>query len=157
MLDAATDDDVMDAVRDLRGGEVHGLLGRAALEVDRRRRRLDRETLLQPGIAADVQSLGTELGDAARDHILDLAGVDAGALDDRAVGGTEKLVGMGVLVVALLRVTTPNRRPGGFNDDDLAAMAIRRHVRLLLSLSNHVWTSAKDHPNEPSRTVPGRD
>ncbi len=136
MLDTAPDDDVMDAAGDLRGGEVDGLLGGPALEIDGRRGCLDRETLLQPGVATDVETLGTELRDAAGDHILDLAGVDARALDDREVGGAEELIGMGVLVVALLGVTAPDGRPGGFNDDDLAAVAIaiRRHLRLLLSV-----------------------
>ena len=159
MLDAATDDDVMDAAGDLRSAEVDGLLGGTALEIDGRRGGLDRETLLQPSVATDVEALGAELRDAAGDHILDLTGVDAGALDDRAVGGAEELVGMGVLVIALLGVTAADRCPSGFNDDDLAAMAIaiRRHVRLLLSLSSHVWTSAKVHLSERSRTVPARD
>ena len=58
-------DDVVDAGGDLRSGEVDRLLGGAALEVDRRCRRLDREALLQPGVAADVQPLRAELLDAA--------------------------------------------------------------------------------------------
>ena len=62
---------------DLRGREVHGLLRRAALKVDRRRRGLDREALLQPGVAADVQALRAELRDAAGDHVLDLPGLDS--------------------------------------------------------------------------------
>jgi hypothetical protein len=137
VLDPAADDDVVDAAGDLRGGEVDGLLGGTALKIDRCRGGLDRETLLQPGIAANVQTLGPELSDAARDHILDLSGIDVRALDDRAVGRAEKLVGMGFLVVALLDVAAPDRRPGGFNNDDLAtiAIAIRGHRRLLLCLS----------------------
>ena len=43
VLDAAADHDVVDAGADERGAEVDGLLGRAALAVDGRRRRLDRE------------------------------------------------------------------------------------------------------------------
>ena len=74
---SGADDDVMDAAGDLRGREVDRLLGRAALEVDCRCGGLDREPLLEPSVAADVQTLRTELGDAARDHILDLASVDA--------------------------------------------------------------------------------
>ena len=77
VLDAAADDDVVDAGGDQRGGEVDGLLGRAALAVDRRRRRLDREALLQPGVARDVEGLLAELLHAAGDDVLDLAGVDA--------------------------------------------------------------------------------
>ena len=68
--------------------------------------------VLQPGVAADVQALRAELHDAAGDHVLDLAGVDAGALDHRAVGGAQQLVRVGVLVVALLEVAAPDRACG---------------------------------------------
>ena len=57
--------------------EVDGLLGRAALAVDRRRRRLDRQALLQPGVAGDVEGLLAELLHAAGDDVLDLGRVDA--------------------------------------------------------------------------------
>ena len=112
VLDAAADDDVVHAGGDLRGREVHGLLRRAALEVDRRGRRLDREARLEPGVAPDVEALRPELHHAARDHVLHLARVDAGALDHRAVGGAQQLVGVGVLVVALLEVPSPDRACG---------------------------------------------
>ena len=46
---------------DERGAEVHGLLGRAALAVDGRGGRLDRQPLLQPGVARDVEALLAEL------------------------------------------------------------------------------------------------
>ncbi len=57
---------------DLGGGEVHGLLGRAALAVDRGGGRLDRQPGLEPGVAADVEALLAELLHAAGDHVLDL-------------------------------------------------------------------------------------
>ena len=79
-------DDVVDAGGDQRGGEVDGLLGRAALAVDGRRRRLDRQPGLQPGVAGDVERLLAELLHAAGDHVLDLGGVDPGALDHLGVG-----------------------------------------------------------------------
>ena len=59
------DHDVVHAGGDQRGGEVDGLLGRAALAVDRRGRRLDRQPGLQPGVAADVEPLLAELLHAA--------------------------------------------------------------------------------------------
>ena len=62
---------------DQRRAEVNGLLGRAALAVDRRRGGLDRQALLQPGVARDVEGLLAELLHAARDHVLDLGRVDA--------------------------------------------------------------------------------
>ncbi len=66
VLHAATDDHVVDAGGDLAGRQVHRLLGRAALQVDRRGRGLDREAGLEPGVAAHVQALGPELGHASR-------------------------------------------------------------------------------------------
>ncbi len=45
---------VVDAGADQRGAEVDGGLGRSALAVERRRGGLDREALLQPGVAGDV-------------------------------------------------------------------------------------------------------
>ena len=53
--------DVVDAGRDQRRGEVDRLLGGAALAVDRRRRGLDRQAGLEPGVAADVDALLAEL------------------------------------------------------------------------------------------------
>ena len=55
MLDAGADGDVVDAGGDQRGGEVDGLVGGAALPVDRRRRGLDRQAGLEPGVAAGLE------------------------------------------------------------------------------------------------------
>ena len=55
------------------------LLGGAALAVDGRRRDLDRQAGLEPGVAADVHPLLAELLDAAADHVADLERVDPGA------------------------------------------------------------------------------
>ncbi len=84
MLDTAADDDVVDARGDQRCGEVDRLLGRAALAVDGGRGGLDRQAGLEPGVAADVDRLLAELLDAAGDDVLDLGGVDAGAVDQLA-------------------------------------------------------------------------
>jgi hypothetical protein len=51
---------------------------RPALAVDRRRGSLDRQSGLQPGVAADVVGLLAVLLDAACDHVVDLTRVDAG-------------------------------------------------------------------------------
>jgi hypothetical protein len=74
-----------------------------------------------------------ELLHAARDHVLDLGGVDPGALDQLAVGAREQVRGVGVLVVALLRVPAPDRGANRLDDHDLAAteLAVASHLRFL--------------------------
>ena len=124
VLDARADRGVVDAGGDQGGGEVDGLLGGAALAVDRRGGRLDRQTGLEPGVAADVEHLLAVLLDTAGDDVLDLRGVDAGALDHLGVGLAEQLVGVGVLVVALLRMPAPDRRPNCLDDDYLTPVAV---------------------------------
>ena len=121
VLDAAADHDVVDAGGDERRGEVHGLLGGAALAIDRRGCCLDRKPGLEPGVPADVHPLLAELLDAAGDDVLDLGGVDAGALDDLGVGLGKKRGGMDVLVDALLLVTAPDRGANRLDDDDFAS------------------------------------
>ena len=74
VLDAGADHDVVDAGGDQRRGELDGLLGGAALAVDRGCRGLDRQAGLEPGVAADVHALLAELLHAARDDVLDLRG-----------------------------------------------------------------------------------
>ena len=80
-LDAAGDGDVDDAGADQAGGEVGGLLGRAALAVDGGGGHRERQAGGQPGGAGDVEGLLADLADAAADDLADLGRVDAGALD----------------------------------------------------------------------------
>ena len=68
--------------------------------------------------------------------VLDLGGVDPGALDDLGVGLAEQLVRVGVLVVALLRVAAPDRRADGLDDYDLAAVSV---LHLVLPPRSVVW------------------
>jgi hypothetical protein len=124
VLDARADDDVMDAGGDQGGAEVDGLLSRAALAVDGRGGRLDRQALLQPRVAGDVEGLLAELLHAARDDVLDLGGIHAGAAQNLGVGLAEEVGGVGVLVVALLLVAAADRRANGLDDDDLAALLL---------------------------------
>ena len=131
MLDAGADDDVVDAGGDQRRGEVDRLLGGAALAVDRRRRGLDRQAGLEPGVAADVEPLLAELLGAAGDHVAGLGRVDPGALEQLAVGLGQEVGGMKILVVALLRVAAADRGPRRLDDDYLApaevAFAVLHH------------------------------
>ena len=89
--------------------EVDRLLGRAALAIDRGGGGLHREPGLEPGVAGDVDALLPELLDAAGDDVLDLGGVDPGALDQLGVSLGEEARGVDVLVVALLLVPAANR------------------------------------------------
>ena len=72
-LDAAGDAGVDGVGADEVGDEVVGLLGRAALAVDRGGRHLVGQALAQPGRAGDVGGLLAGLGDATADDLLDAA------------------------------------------------------------------------------------
>ena len=116
---------------------------------------------LQPGVAPDVEALLAVLLDAAGDDVLDRLGGDPGALDDLAVGASQQLVGVGVLVVALLRVPAPDRRAGGLHDDDLTAgvcahsrpLRIDCDVRLLLYRAVD-WLVSQSRREAPTDSFP---
>jgi len=93
-LDAARERDIDDAGPDERGGEAGGLLGRAALGVHRGGRGGQREPGGEPCGAGDVERLLAHLADAAAHDLLDLGGVDAGAVDDALLDEAEDLGGM---------------------------------------------------------------
>ena len=120
-VDAAADGDVVNAGGDHRGGEVDRLLRRAALAIDGRRRGLDREPGLEPGVAADVDRLLAELLHAAGDDVFDLGGIDPGTLDHLGVGAGEQGRGMDVLVVALLGMAATHRGAHRLDDHYLAS------------------------------------
>src|SRR4051812_45087293 len=82
VLHAAGDDDVLGAAHDALGGEVQGLLARAALAVDRRTGHLFRQTGGQPRGAGDVARLRPQRVEAAEDDVFDHRGVDAGPADE---------------------------------------------------------------------------
>ena len=94
-LDAAGDPHLDGVGGDEVVHEVVGLLGRAALAVDRRRRHLVGEPLLEPRRPGDVGGLLAGLGDAAADDLLHRRRVDAGPLDQFDLGGTEEGGGVG--------------------------------------------------------------
>ena len=79
-LDAAADDEVLEAGQDARGGEVHGLLARAAEAVERDAGRVERPAGVERGHAGDVHRVVAAAGAAAHDHVVDVGGVEAVAL-----------------------------------------------------------------------------
>jgi hypothetical protein len=83
VLDAGGDHELMAPRGDEGRPVADRRLGRPAAAVDRDRRDLDRITRLQPGVARDIARLLAERRGAAGDHVLDLSGVDTGALDQR--------------------------------------------------------------------------
>lgn len=82
VLRAARDDEVLGAGQDTLGGEVHGLLGGAALSVDGDAGDLLGQSGRQPAGAGDVTGLRSDGVEAAEDHVLDGRRVDSGPLDE---------------------------------------------------------------------------
>ena len=127
-LDAARDTDVDRAGRDQPGDEVVGLLAAAALAVDGGRTDLFWQTGGEPGRAGDVVGLLAELRDATADDLLDLAGVDAGLLDERLLNGAQQL---GRMQARQPSIALADRAAGGFNDDRVTHSVRLEHVSLL--------------------------
>src|SRR3954453_17201494 len=98
--------------------------GGAARGVAVRPRRLDREPLLQPRVAGDVEGLLAELRHAAGDDVLDLGRIDARAVEHLGVRLAEQGSRVRALLVALLLVAAADRRADGLDDDDLAALLL---------------------------------
>ena len=122
MLDATADRDVVHAGCDQSRGEVDRLLRRSALPVDGRRRSLDRQAGLEPGVAADVVRLLPVLLDAAGDDVLDLGRIDAGPCQHLHEDRSEQLVRVDVPVVPLLGMAAAHRCPYRLDDHDLTSV-----------------------------------
>jgi len=96
LLHAAGDDQVGRARHHRLGGEVHRLLGGAALAVDCRTGHVIGQTRGQPGGSGDVAGLPADRVDAPEDHVLDRARVHPGAFHQRLeavrpqVGGVDR-------------------------------------------------------------------
>lgn len=97
-------------------GEVHGLLGRAALAVDGRGGHGLREARRQDGVPGGVHGLLGDLVDRAADDVVDLRGVDPGAADEGAQGVGEEFDGVD-MSERPVRLALPDGRAYGFDDD----------------------------------------
>ena len=82
-LDAAGDDEVLVAGQHAHGGEVDGLLARAAEAVEGDAGRVERPAGVERGHAGDVHRVVAAPGAAAHDHVVDLGGVEAVAVAQR--------------------------------------------------------------------------
>jgi hypothetical protein len=127
-LDAAGDPDVDGARGDQSGDQPVGLLAAAALAVDSHRANVLGQAGDQPADPRDVVGLLAELRDAAADDLLDVAGVDAGLLDERPLRGAQQLGGMQARQPS---VPLANGTAGGFNDDRVTHSVRLEHVSLL--------------------------
>src|SRR5205823_5167878 len=106
--------DVVDAGHDRLGGEVGGLLGRAALAVDGGADHRLGKAGGEGGVAAHVEALLADLHDAAHDHVFDQCRVEVVAGDQRPEG-----LGGQVNRVPVLQLAVPAAygRPDGVDDD----------------------------------------
>ncbi len=127
-LDAAGDADVDGAGRDQAGDQVVGLLAAAALAVDGRRADVLGQAGGQPGDPGDVVGLLAGLRDAAADDLLDVAGVDAGLLDQRLLRRAQQL---GRVQAGQPSVSLADGAAGGFDDDRVTHSVRLEHVSLL--------------------------
>ena len=124
-LDAAADDQVLEAGQDAHGGEVHGLLARAAEAVERDAGRVERPAGVERGHAGDVHGVVAAARAAAHDHVVDVGGVEAVAL----LQGVEHLgqdpLGVDGVEGTRLLALAPRRADGvddpGFSVHDLDA------------------------------------
>ena len=82
-LDAAGDAEVVGAGDHALGDEVHGLLGRAALAVDRGGGHVPGQAAGDPRVAGHVVGLLAHLADTAPDDVVDPTGIDPRPVDER--------------------------------------------------------------------------
>jgi hypothetical protein len=117
VLDTAGDGDVDHAGGHQAGGQVGGLLRRAALRVDRGGRHGEGQAGGEPRGAGHVERLHADLADAPTDDLADLGRIDAGALDDRLERVGQQVDRVDGREAA---VATPDGRADSFDDDDFA-------------------------------------
>ena len=118
-LDAAGDDEVVVPGDEARGGEVHGLLARAALAVDGGAGHRLGEAGGERGVARDVDALLADLRDAAPQDVVDERGVDPGTGDEGVEHGGRQVAGVHSRQ-RLARLADADRRTNGSDDDGVA-------------------------------------
>ncbi len=115
-FDAAGDTDVDAPGRDESADQVVGLLAGTALGVHGGTAGRPAFVAAQPGNARHVAGLLTRLGHAAPDHLLDLAGIDTGLLDDTVHGLSKERRGMEATELALALLALGDGGAQGLDD-----------------------------------------
>ena len=123
---------------------VVGLLAAAALGVDGGGRNGVRKVGLQPCIAGNVAALLAGLCDAAANYLTHDGGVDACALHDAYLSGSEQL---GCVQVGEVAVALANGRAGRFDDDRIThgcspvcdCSLVTKRSRLFLT-ARQIWS-----------------
>ena len=94
VLHAAGDDEVHRPRHHGLGGELHRLLGRAALTIDRHAGDMLRQPSREPARAGDASRLRPDRVDVAEHDVVDRVRVDAGAFDERRDAVRSQVSGM---------------------------------------------------------------
>ena len=115
-LGAARDHQVLEARHDRGGRDVHRGDAGAAETVQRHAARLHRIARIERRHAAEVAALRADLRGGAPDDVVDVGGVDAGALGERLQHGRGELLRMDLRQRALLVLADAARRAAGVDD-----------------------------------------
>ena len=129
-LDAAADDEVLLARHHAERGEVHRLLARAAEAVQGHAAgAVVGPAGVQHRHARDARALLADGGHAARDHVLDVARIDARARDEGAEALRQQLLRMDAGERPGLLLALAARRAHGVDDPGLAHRSALRRRR----------------------------
>ena len=130
-LGAAGDDQVVVVRRHAGGGEVDGLLRRAALAVDRRGRHALRQPRRDPPVAGQVRALLPHLAHAPADDVVDALGIHARPLEQRGEGEAQEIRRMpiGQRAAALAEGRAHDVDDHGLSHGAASSGALRRLAR----------------------------
>ena len=118
-LDAGADDELLVAGADAHRGERHRLLARPAEAIQRDAGDGHRPSGVEHGHAADVVRVITGVRTVAADDVVDVDGVEPGAVAQSVEHLAEHLLRMEVGEAALALLADPTRRTNGVDDPGL--------------------------------------
>jgi hypothetical protein len=120
VLDAAGDDDVVHAARDLSDCDVERLLAGATPAIDRRGGSLSRETRLQPSVARGIGHLLAELLRTADHQCVDRGRIEPRPVQELEVRPSQQQMRVDVAKGSGLGMAFADRRADCLDDDDIA-------------------------------------